>query len=294
MGWFSKQKPVTLQLFRSRATINRFSAAIVTDFGNVRTNNEDGALICFPREEAVLKNKGCLFVLADGMGGHNCGEVASELALEAFSNAYFNAKGNVLKSLKNAVGAANSYVYKAALTHPKYAGMGTTLTAVLVKNEALFLAHVGDSRAYILNENFILKISKDQTLVQQLLDLGEITASEAAVRPDRNVLLHALGTQPNCFCEVVKINTPLGDDDVLMLCSDGLYDLVADEEIKRIADNCANIEEMGNALVQQAKRNGGYDNITVLLATKIKQPSIPQLKNTGDYEIYLSKETSTL
>lgn len=289
MSWFIKRDNVQVRQFRNRAVVEGLTAVIATDRGNVRTNNEDGAVISFLREPLV-KNKGCLLALADGMGGHNSGEVASELALAVFTEAYFSRNGNPCKSLRYALKKANDIVFEASLSDPKYAGMGTTITAVAVIGNSLYLAHIGDSRAYLFEKNSFSRLSKDQTVVQQLVDAGQITEAEAIGHPERNVLLTALGTKPSVAGDVWKADTTLGEENILLICSDGLYDLVADEDIFAIINAAASIEAAAYDLISEAKKRGGHDNITVLLATKKEQSSIPLLKSTQDFDIPLMIE----
>lgn len=289
MSWFLRRDNVQVRRFRNRAVFEELTAVIATDTGNVRTNNEDGAVISFA-EEPSQKKKGCLLVLADGMGGHNSGEVASEMALTVFTDAYFNHRGNICKSLQYALKNANQAVFDASLTDSQYTGMGTTITAVVIKDSSIYLAHVGDSRAYFLGKDNFLRLSKDQTVVQQLVDMGQITAAQAASHPERNILLSALGTKPLVNGDVMKADTAFDTGDTLLLCSDGLHDLVADEEIAAIINTSGSINAAANNLVAEAKKRGGHDNITVLLATREEQPSIPRLKSTRDFEIPLMTE----
>ena len=289
MGWFIKRDNVQVRRFRNRAVFEELTAVIVTDVGNVRTNNEDAAVISFA-EGTSQKDKDCLLVLADGMGGHNSGEVASEIALAVFTDAYFTHRGDICKSLKYALKKANQAVFDASLTDTQYTGMGTTITAVVIRNSNVYLAHVGDSRAYFLGEDSFLRLSKDQTVVQKLVDMGQITEAQAASHPERNVLLNALGTKPQTQGDVLKTNSTLGAENTLLICSDGLYDLVSDEEILAIANASKSIETIAYDLIAEAKKRGGHDNITVLLATGKKQPAIPQLKSTRDFEIPLMTE----
>ncbi|MGC4232562.1 MAG: Stp1/IreP family PP2C-type Ser/Thr phosphatase [Niabella sp.] len=291
MNWFLKKDNVQVRRFRNRAVLEELTAVIATDIGNVRTNNEDGAVISFA-EEPLQKHKGCLLVLADGMGGHNSGEVASEIALTVFTDAYFNHRSNICKSLKYALKKANQSVFDASLSDPQYAGMGTTITAVVIRGSSVYLAHVGDSRAYFLGKDRFLRLSKDQTVVQQLVDMGQITEDQAGSHPERNVLLSALGTKSHVNGDVLKADIAFDTRNTLLLCSDGLYDLVTDEDIIAIINASENISAAADRLVAEAKKRGGHDNITVLLATREEQSSIPRLKSTRDFEIPLiTRET---
>ena len=288
MSWFARREKLKLHQFRNRTVIEGLFTVIATDKGNLRTNNEDAALISYASGN-LSKNKGCLLALADGMGGHNGGEVASELALSSFTNAYFNHRGTTQQSLQLALKKSNQEVFYKSLSDPEWAGMGTTLTAVAIIGSDLYMAHVGDSRAYLINSDNCLRLSKDQTLVQQLVDLGQISAAQAESRPDRNVLLSALGTKAVVTGEVRQLKNNWTDEDTLLICSDGLYDLVNDHEIFKIVHSYTDIEIAAHVLINEAKKRGGHDNITVLLATR-RQQEIPDLKDTRDLEIPLSIE----
>ncbi len=289
MSWFLRKEKVQAHRFRNRVVVEGLTAIIATDTGNLRSNNEDGALMSY-LGEPLVKNKGCLLVLADGMGGHNSGEVASDLALTSFTEAYFNHRGGITKSLKYALKKANQVVFETSLSQPQYAGMGTTLTAIVLVGNCIYMAHVGDSRAYLFEQNRFCRLSKDQTVVQQLVDMGQITEAQAAAHPERNVLLNALGTSSSVMGEIVKADQDFGSEDILLLCSDGLYDLVSDNEIFAIISASETIEAAAAHLISEAKKRGGHDNITVLLATGRTQPAIPSLKNTRDFEIPLMSE----
>lgn len=287
MRWFySKQtEPVPLYHFRHSVSHRDIEAVMVSDKGNVRSNNEDGVMVTYPMDEALAGVKGILLLLADGMGGHNSGEIASQLALTTFADAYFGQRRPVCRSLKSALQQANEAILAASQTEPNYAGMGTTLTALLLLNESLYMAHIGDSRAYLFNQNKLQQLSTDHTLVQQMIGEGLISEWEAHQHPDRNILLQALGTRRHAAGDILQVGALTGADDMLLLCSDGLHDLVSDDEMWGIVKAAASIESAAQQLVDTAKRRGGYDNITVLLAGRRKPASPPQLKATRDSNI---------
>jgi protein phosphatase len=287
MGWlFTKKNTVTtVNSFNTRAALGALNALIATNTGNVRSNNEDAALIACATSEKELRRKGCLLLLADGMGGHNSGEVASSTALDAFTTAYYSSRGNVSASLREAVKKANETVFNKSFTSPEYNGMGTTLTAVAIMGNSLYLAHVGDSRAYLFTRDSFRRLSKDHTVVQQLIDMGAIPEAAAATHPERNVLLSALGTKAHLQADVMKLDEHLTDDNLLLLCSDGLYDMVQEQEIFSIIRQTFSIDEMASMLIDRACANGGYDNITVLIAAKSPAYSMRRLKTTGDADI---------
>lgn len=278
-----KKKQIIFNSFHASATALGLNMLVVSDIGNLRTNNEDLAMVAIPASEKELLSKGILLLLADGMGGHNSGEVASSMALENFSKSYYATKGNMYKRLKKAVEKANSEIYKDSMNNEAHSGMGTTLTAFAINNTEIYLMQVGDSRAYILQNEELKQISKDDTVVQLLVDTGKITAEEAAVHPERNVLTNALGTKPDIEAQLKKTDDIKIDNITLLLCSDGLYDLLNDEEIKSILLSGDNLNTIAETLISTAKERGGYDNITVLLASDKKEVLPQSLKETQDY-----------
>lgn len=266
--WFDTRKTnLELRRFYNAGTLHNMVVSVATDVGRIRTNNEDAACVFAPLDKEILTRKGYLIVLADGMGGHNSGEVASEMALDTLSGAYYKCKGNVLKSLKQAVSEANQAIYDASVTHAAYRGMGTTCTVVVVKEDELFLAQVGDSRAYFFKANEIIQLSKDQTLVQHKIDTGQIKPEEAATDPERNVLTNALGTKPFIDAEIKRLQFPWGSHACLLLCSDGLYEYVSKAEMTDLLSEEKNIEQAASELIERAKTRGGHDNITVVIAS---------------------------
>lgn len=289
MSWFSQKNNTAgrLNSFNKKACAGNLNAVITTHTGNVRTNNEDAAIICYPATNDLLMKKGMLLLVADGMGGHNSGEIASALAIESFKEAYFEHRGNVLKSLKFAVQKANKVVFDTAQSNATYNGMGTTLTAIAVVNNSIYLAQVGDSRAYLFTKNSFKRLSKDQTLVQQLIDAGTITQESAATHPQRNILLNALGTKANMEACVMKLDETFTNDNLLLLCSDGLYDMVSEPEILSLTQQTNDMDEMVQRLTEHACMNGGSDNITILIAAKNTAFHMQSLKNTEDVDISL-------
>lgn len=228
-----------------------------SDVGIVRTLNEDYAGYS---EEAKYK----LYVVADGMGGHNAGEVASKMAVEAVkSYAKENYDNEGTNVLENAIEFANSKIYNKAIESSEYKGMGTTLVAALVSDNNIFIANVGDSSCFGITNNSIEKITKDHSLVQELIDSGTITEEEGRNHPKKNVITRALGTSNIVKIDIFKYN--LSSYDKYLLCTDGLSNEVLKdemlEEIKRVDD----YNHACDKLILLAKSRGGRDNITVLL-----------------------------
>ncbi|MBK7097956.1 MAG: Stp1/IreP family PP2C-type Ser/Thr phosphatase [Sphingobacteriales bacterium] len=268
-GWFTKKKQeVLVSAFNEPIALKDMVVAVLSDVGMVRANNEDATIILVPDDEAVLQNRGYLLILADGMGGHNSGEVASRMAVEVFGREYYNSNQNIIKSLKQALEKANTAIYEASLTDATLRGMGTTITGIVIKNIELYLTQVGDSRAYLFNSSMSTQLSKDQTLVQYKIDKGEIKLEEADTHPERNVLTNALGTKPFIDGEIKQLQFDWNDDVSLLLCSDGLYEYVKEKEMAELLKAEANIEQVAMEMVENAKNRGGHDNITVIIASR--------------------------
>jgi serine/threonine protein phosphatase PrpC len=224
----------------------KLEAGVATDIGRVREGNEDSYLLEPP-----------LYAVADGMGGHRGGEVASHLALttvEASAGA---------GTLGDQVREANRAVYEESQRDSAVTGMGTTLTAVRVVDGGLRVAHVGDSRAYLMRAGSLRRITEDHTLVNRMVKAGEITPEEAEVHPHRNVLTRALGTEPDV--EVDELEVPLMDGDRLLLCSDGLFGMVNEDQMQAILETEPDPQKAADRLIRAANRAGGVDNITVLV-----------------------------
>jgi len=226
----------------------RVEAGVATDIGRVRERNEDSYLVEPP-----------LFAVADGMGGHRGGAVASELALEKVEELHRAGKS----SLTELVRAANRAVFERSMSDRAVAGMGTTLTAATVDRDGIHLAHVGDSRAYLLRAGAFRQVTEDHTLVNRMVQTGEISPDEAEVHPHRNVLTRVVGTEPDVDVDLEDI--PVLDGDRLLICSDGLTNMVTEAQIQAILEATPNPQEASDRLVKAANRAGGIDNITVVV-----------------------------
>ena len=248
----------------------------VTDVGRVRTNNEDCFRIVTPLD---------LYVLADGMGGEAHGEIASALAVETVvkhcldedANPAAKVLGKVepgwsarTKRLSTAVHLANKNICKSAEEHPEQRGMGATLTAAWIDRSKLSIAHVGDSRAYLLRGGSLLQLTRDHSLVAEQVRRGMLTVAEAEESEMQSVLLRALGAQPEI--EVDAEEHILFPRDVLMLCSDGLTRLVTEPEIAGVLQAETDAVRGARELVALANDRGGPDNITVVIARMLKEP----------------------
>lgn len=265
-------------------------AVVLSDMGNVRSNNEDVGMFYRIADEEITREKGYLLIVADGMGGHKAGEVASKMATEIISQEYFkNGNGNIEKNLLRAFALANKRIYDLASTQKTYHGMGTTCSAFVVTGDTVYYAHVGDSRGYFLKNNSITRITEDHTYVQELVNKGEITAKEADTHPKRNILTNAMGTKPELRIDSGKCNYTFEINDRLLLCSDGLYDYLNETELADIL-NGRSLQEAAEYMIAEAKKRGGHDNITVVLTEKTEAAKETTAKETKDFDLPQTKE----
>lgn len=231
---------------------------VKSDLGNIRKLNED--YLEFYEEDKVK-----IYVVADGMGGHNAGEIASKIATESIIK-YIkeNIEDNIFKkTLKEAIEYANEEVYSLAYKRENYIGMGTTVVACLITNNEIQIGNVGDSSCFIVKNNIVYKLTKDHSLVQELLDTGSISKEQAINHPQKNVITRAIGTGKEVEIDIYNLNTE--DYDYILLCTDGLTnDIDLEKELPELI-NTNNIQSVCDELVSRAKMNGGRDNITVML-----------------------------
>lgn len=221
-----------------------------TDVGLVRDHNEDSLAVNPP-----------LYAVADGMGGHAAGEVASEIAIQTLvANAPETADGD---DLARAVVAANHAVIRAAAEGIGRKGMGTTMTCAMLSGKRLVVAQVGDSRAYLLHEGGLQRITRDHSLMADLIESGQITVEEARVHPQRSVITRALGSDPSTLPDIYEMNVAPGDR--LLLCSDGLSGMVDDSLLESVLERVKDPQRCAASLVNEAITAGGYDNVTAVV-----------------------------
>jgi protein phosphatase len=223
----------------------------VTDVGRTRTNNQDGYFV---------GDTWC--VVADGMGGHNGGEVASRTAIEIIQKSLARQSEHIDALLKNAIYQANGAIYGMSLENPVLAGMGTTAVLCYFNGGEAVIAHVGDSRAYHISPRGTRQVTHDHSIVQQLIESGTITPLEAKTHPQKNLITRAIGTESTIEVDVSRITTEKGDR--VLLCTDGLTAFVSDADLERVIRE-HDIETAANRLVALANSGGGTDNITVVL-----------------------------
>lgn len=233
----------------------------ISDVGRSRENNQDAYYL--PKDNALP-----LFIVADGMGGHKAGEVASTMALNIIEENFFKNKEdligieNIKKLIKESIESANTKIYLKSLKNKKYEGMGTTVTLAYIYEDNILLGHVGDSRAYLIRDNSILQITEDHSFVNELLKTGSITIEEAKNHPKRNMITRAVGS--SSIIEMDLIAKKFKSEDILILCSDGLFNMVKENEIYRIFDDEEDIQKACESLANLANNKGGMDNITIV------------------------------
>ncbi len=227
-----------------------------TDVGLKRFNNEDSYIINVEKDEKI-------FIVADGMGGHNAGEVASLTACRTVENSILDSKGDIDAILKEAVEKANKEIFIKAAENTEMKGMGTTVEACVLTEDIIHLAHVGDSRVYVINSDEIRKITNDHSIVGMMLDNGTITEEEAKYHPQRHFITRAVGT--SMTVEVDIVNEKIHKGEWVLMCTDGLTNMVPKDEIHRIVVSSSKCEKAAEKLIEKAKENGGDDNITLIL-----------------------------
>lgn len=234
-------------------------AYAVTDIGQKRKVNQD---YVFASEQAV-GNLPNLFVVADGMGGHNAGDFASSFAVQVLLDSIRQDEDfNPIKIIRKGIVTANRQLLEQAVKHEGMTGMGTTLVAVTVVERYAYIANVGDSRLYVVDEE-IRQVTNDHSLVQEMVRMGEISREEAAHHPDKNIITRALGAAEHVDIDFFDVK--LKPESIILLCSDGLTNMVEDQEIERIVKSGESLEGMARQLVDLANNNGGKDNIAVVL-----------------------------
>lgn len=236
----------------------------LSDRGKVRQHNEDSV--------GVFENEGgILAIVADGMGGHLAGDVASQMTINTFKALWEQGKSIDSPSEAEAwfsekVVEVNKAVYEHSLSNPECQGMGTTIVGAIVTSGFATIGHIGDSRCYLLNNSGFKQVTQDHSLVNELVRSGQISKEDAEHHPRKNVLLRALGTEQTVELDVSTIE--FEQEDVLLLCSDGLSNKVTDEELQNELLNSQPLSDKANTLVQLANENGGEDNISLVIIKK--------------------------
>ena len=233
-----------------------------TDTGNKRSSNQDSIFFC-DKPIGPLPN---LYIVADGMGGHRAGDKASRMAIDI--TVEFIQKStleNPIAILKRAMIYANNEIYKVANSDPDLKGMGTTMVAAVALDDKLYVANVGDSRLYVIN-NDIRQITMDHSLVEELIRNGELERKKGRNHPEKNIITKAMGSKEEVMPDFFEID--INSEDKYLLCSDGLSNMVEDDEIRDIVVEQLNLEKTAQALIDRANYYGGSDNISVVIVSE--------------------------
>jgi len=244
-----------------------------THKGMIRTSNEDSFTV-------NVKNK--LFLVADGMGGHAAGEIASSMAVAALEEwiSERTSDRNPAESLRLAAQEANTRIYEAQSRNPELAGMGSTLTALTIGDRRFYIAHVGDSRAYRLRDGQLEQLTRDHSLVWHLFENGVLRKKDLSTHPQKNLITRSIGPHPEVEIDLEQGEAREGD--VFLLCSDGLTDVISDEGISEaLADTGRTPQELGEDFVNSANAAGGPDNVTVIVVRL--EPEEPDDEDTGKF-----------
>ena len=238
----------------------------LTDTGMVRDHNEDSVIIVKNSEDAIL------MAVADGMGGHRAGEVASSIAIsylsKRFSESFFKLnKASAVEWIKNCVNEINGQIFKYTEENPESKGMGTTLVMALITRDYILFGNIGDSSGFVMKDNKIHKVTHDHTLVNLLLAAGELTEEEAKNHPKKNILMNALGINDPIEIDVFDCSMEI---DEILLCSDGLTTMITEEQIEKVLLSDLTVEEKVIKLIKKANSRGGSDNISVAYLKKNK------------------------
>ncbi|HHT87469.1 MAG TPA: Stp1/IreP family PP2C-type Ser/Thr phosphatase [Clostridiales bacterium] len=232
----------------------------ITDIGEKRRINQD-YVFC---EVNAIGNLPNLFIVADGMGGHNAGDYASRFCVEFFTEHIRNSDiTSPIALIEEAITVTNDKLYEKSKQQADYEGMGTTFVAATICDNVMYVANIGDSRLYVIS-NEIIQITEDHSLVQAMVKTGELDKDEAKSHPNKNIITRALGTNETAQPDFFEVE--LDEGDIVLLCSDGLTNMLNDETIEKIIrENADNLQAATEILVKQANENGGKDNITVII-----------------------------
>lgn len=242
-------------------TMSRLDAAWDTQPGVIRTQNEDAISGTAPDFEPASR-RGYLYIVADGMGGHNAGEVASSQAAQSVYQRYYaDADPDIHRSLDNAIRWANAELYQQAQSEVGQHGMGTTLTAAVIAENHLFAAHVGDSRMYLLRGGKLEQVTQDHSWVEEQVQAKVLTRAQAESHPQRNIITRALATEPDV--RVDHFDRDLTTGDIVILCSDGLSTDVEEEQLVMLSMQAPSAHDAVQTLIERANANGGRDNVSV-------------------------------
>lgn len=262
-------------------------AHCLSDVGKKRSHNEDSCILCAPEDRAAFHERGMFFAVADGMGGASAGELASRLALETALDRYYSGPGAPIpEMLHAALDAANQRVFEEAEVNPLYHGMGTTVSIVVLHGDCAYIAQVGDSRVYISRAGArAYQVTDDHSLVAEQVRNGYLSEEEARNHSLKNLITRAVGIKNTVKIDLFALNVKQGD--ALLICSDGLSNMVGDAEISRIM-SMSNVQGATRTLIGRALRNGGNDNVTAILLRITRTPP-PREMQSGATVVMLPK-----
>lgn len=243
-------------------------AKFLTDRGQIRTHNEDAGGVFYNRSNQLL------VVVADGMGGHKAGDIASQLAVALIEEKWkevdkVTSPEQTEQWLQQTITSMNLTIYERSLEHENFNRMGTTLVTAIVTQDFVTIAHLGDSRCYIYNDNGFTQVTEDHSLVNELMRSGQITEIDAKNHPRKNIVLKALGTEEQVKADVQTMSWE--KENKLLLCSDGLTDKVMDEELEKLLTQEGNIAKIGQQMIDLANKRGGEDNISLIIVNYANQ-----------------------
>ena len=236
----------------------------ITNTGRVRSTNQDSFYLNITHSDDQL-----YCAICDGMGGANAGNVASEIAVETFSKAMNQrvrsdmSRAYIRRTIREIVSGANKKIYDSAMENEHYSGMGTTFVGLIISGGYAVCANVGDSRAYMIDDGGILRITRDHSVIAEMLERGELTPEQAKDYPAKNLITRALGTEPSVLCDLFNINLRKGS--YILLCSDGLTNMLDEQEILYEVLHGGDVATCCGRLVEMANHRGGLDNVTVVL-----------------------------
>ena len=246
--------------------MTQITIGAASDPGQKRGENQDSHAFHVPQEGSAHR-KGVLLALADGMGGHSGGAVASKTAIDALMETYYaETSGTILESLEKAFQQANRKVIETGKKDLALQGLGSTLTAAVLKDDRMYFAHVGDSRGYIIYDHAITQFTEDHSYVASLVKAGVITAEQAETHPEGNIITRAIGADESLQVDVSEHQQAVRENQYILICCDGLYRVVKNEEIIDTVYAYKDPDAISQKLVDMANANGGPDNITVLIA----------------------------
>lgn len=274
----------------------RLDVAQLTDVGRKRPHNEDNMAYVIPKDEQVMARKGALFIVADGMGGHAAGEVASEIAVDTVTMTYYQDDcEDIALSLMNAIKRANTIIHQRAAENMLRSGMGTTCVSAVLRGCVAYIANVGDSRAYVIRNGQVKQVSQDHSWVEEQVRAGLLTRDQARSHAQRNVITRCLGTQADV--EVDVFTEELAEGDCLILCTDGLSGSVYEDDLRAIVEKYVPQESVYH-LVERANENGGPDNITAIVVRVHElgtdSPTTRHLVHVGGSDVSADEDTAIL